>query len=86
MKTKLTMIAILFTFASAYTQEENYKRFEIDISVNFWTPSSAHLKATNSVTQVSINDNYSSTGGISGYGNSTGLGIFFQSYSLGTFG
>ncbi|MEA1874534.1 MAG: OmpW family outer membrane protein, partial [Bacteroidota bacterium] len=70
MKTKLTIIAILLTIANAYAQDENFKRFEIDASANFWTPLSTHMKATNSVTQVHIDDNYTNYGGISGYGTS----------------
>ena len=70
MKTKLTIIAILFTIACAQAQDTKIKHFEINVSANFWTPSSSHLKATNSVTQIHINDNYISDGGISGYGTS----------------
>jgi len=70
MKTKLTIIAILFSIATVHAQNENFKHFEIDASVNFWTPSSTHMKATNSVTQVRIDDNYTSYGGINGYGTS----------------
>ena len=70
MKTKFTIIAILFVTTSVFAQNEKYKRFEIDVSVNFWTPSSQHLKATNSITQVFVDDNYVSTGVFGGYGNS----------------
>jgi len=71
MKTKLTIIAILLTIATVHAQNENFKHFEIDASINFWTPSSIHMKATNSVTQMHIDDNYTSDGGINGYGTST---------------
>ena len=70
MKTKLTIIAFFLIIGNAHAQDENLKHFEIDVSVNFWTPSSTHMKATNSVTQVHIDDNYTSYGGISGYGTS----------------
>jgi outer membrane protein W len=70
MKTKLTIIAFFLIIGNAHAQDENLKHFEIDVSVNFWTPSSTHMKATNSVTQIHINDNYISNGGISGYGTS----------------
>ncbi|MDP8268706.1 MAG: OmpW family outer membrane protein [Candidatus Tenebribacter davisii] len=70
MKTKLTIIAILLTIACVHAQTENFKHFEIDASINFWSPSSTHMKATNSATQVLIGDDYTSYGGISGYGTS----------------
>lgn len=70
MKVKLTIIAIILTVANIYAQNEKFKHFEIDASVNFWTPLSSHMKATNSVTQYAIDGNYTSYGGISGYGNS----------------
>lgn len=70
MKTKFTIIAILITITCAQAQNEKIKHFEIDVSANFWTPSSTHLKATNSVTQIYIDDNYTNYGGISGYGTS----------------
>jgi len=70
MKTKLTLLAVLISIASVQAQTENYKHFEINASVNFWTPSSIHMKAANSVTQVHVGDNYTSYGGISGYGTS----------------
>jgi len=63
-------IAGICTITSVSAQNEKYKRFEIDVCVNFWTPSSQHLKATNSITQVYVDDNYASTGVIGGYGNS----------------
>ncbi|HUX55288.1 MAG TPA: OmpW family outer membrane protein [Williamwhitmania sp.] len=70
MKTKLTIIAVLLTVANVHAQTENFKHFEVDASINFWTPSSLHMKATNSVTQVNVNNNYTSSGGINGYGTS----------------
>lgn len=70
MKTKLTIIVILLFIVNIYSQNENFKHFEIDASVNFWSPLSAHMKASNSVTQVKIEDDYTSSGGISGYGTS----------------
>ena len=70
MKTKITIIAFFFFIGSVHAQNENFKHFEIDVSVNFWTPSSTHMKATNSVTQVHIDDNYTNYGRISGYGTS----------------
>ncbi len=70
MKTKLTIIAILFFIVNVNAQTEKLKRFDIDASINFWTPSSSHLKAVNSITQYQIGDNYYNSGGISGYGTS----------------
>ena len=70
MKTKFAIIAILFAITSVSAQNEKHKRFEIDVSANFWTPSSQHLKATNSIIQEFVDDNYQSTGVIGGYGNS----------------
>ena len=70
MKTKLTILAILFSLAVANAQTEKFKHFEIDASVNFWTPSASHLKATNTFTQFKIDDNYYNSGSVSGYGTS----------------
>ncbi len=80
MKTKLSIIAILLTIATVHAQNENFKHFEIDASINFWTPSSIHMKATNSVTQVHIDDNYTSSGGINGYGTSLAPGLNIKYY------
>jgi outer membrane protein W len=70
MKTTLAIITILLSITNVHAQNESFKHFEIDASINLWTPSSMHIKATNSVTQVHIGDNYTSYGGISGYGTS----------------
>ncbi|MCF6185760.1 MAG: hypothetical protein L3J56_14270 [Bacteroidales bacterium] len=70
MKTIIIIFTSLLTVTSAYAQNKDFKHFEINASVNFWTPSSTHMKATNNITQLHINDNYTSYGGISGYGTS----------------
>ena len=81
MKTKLTIIAFFLIIGSANAQNEKIKHFEIDVSVNFWTPTSLHLKAYNSVAQYSYPDGtYRSTGSLSGYGTSLAPGLNIKYY------
>jgi outer membrane protein W len=76
MKTKLMVFALLLTFAGVNAQSGKVKHFEVKASVNFWTPTSMHLKTSNSVTQYSYpNGTYMSEGAISGYGTSLAPGI-----------
>ena len=76
MKIKLTVIAILVAFASLSAQTEKFKHFEISASVNFWTPTSLHLKTSKSVTQYAYPDGYYvSTGVLSGFGTSLASGL-----------
>jgi outer membrane protein W len=70
MKAKIIIIAIVTTISGLYAQNEDFKRIEFDASLNFWTPSSTHMKGSNSVTQVYANNSYMSYGGINGYGSS----------------
>jgi len=76
MKIKLTVITILISFTSLSAQTEKLKHFEINASVNFWTPTSLHLKTSNSVTQYSYPDGtYVSTRALSGFGTSLAPGL-----------
>ena len=71
MKTRLTLIAFFLIIGSANAQNEKLKHFDINVSVNFWNPTSLHLKASNSVIQYRYPDGtYLSTGTLSGYGTS----------------
>jgi outer membrane protein W len=70
MNRKLVILLFFLSIITANAQSGKFKHFEIDLLSNFWTPSSAHLKATNSVTQIRIGNNYISNGGINGYGTS----------------
>jgi len=81
MKIKLTVIAFLVSFASLHAQTEKFKHFEISGSVNFWTPTSLHLKTSNSVTQYAYPDgSYVSTGALSGFGASFAPGLNIKYY------
>ncbi len=81
MKTKLTFLAVLISIASVKAQTENNKHFEISASVNFWTPTSLHIKTSNSVTQYAYpNGTYSSTGALSGFGTSFAPGLNVKYY------
>ena len=81
MKTKLTIFAVLILIASVQAQNEKIKHFEISASVIFWTPTSAHLKATNSVTQYAYPDgSYSTSETFNGYGNTFAPKINFKYY------
>ena len=81
MKIKLTVIAILVSFASLSAQTEKFKHFEISASVNFWTPTSLHLKNSSSVTQYAYpGGSYVSTGALSGFGTSLAPGLDMKYY------
>jgi len=72
MKTKWLITAVVFIISANIikAQDEKIKHFEVALSANFWTPSSSHLKASNRVTQVHIDNTYYADGGVSGYGTS----------------
>ena len=81
MKFKLTFIIILMSFASLHAQTEKFKHFEINASVNFWTPTSLHLKTSNSLTHYTYpNGSYVSTGALSGFGTSLAPGLNIKYY------
>lgn len=76
MKTKLTFLAVLISIATVKAQTADNKHFEISAAVNFWTPTSLHLKSSNSVTQYAYPDGtYLSSGAISGFGPSLAPGL-----------
>ena len=80
MKTKLTIILIFLFVAGARAQNGDLKHFEVTASVNFWAPTSLHLKTLNSVTQYSYpNGTYLTEGTLSGFGTSLAPG-FHVSY------
>ena len=81
MNNKTYNFAILIAIASAHAQNEKTKHFEISISGIFWTPTAAHLKAINSVTQYAYPDgSYLTLETFSGYGNSLAPKINFKYY------
>ena len=81
MKTKLIFLAVLISIASVKAQTQNDKHFEISASVNFWTPTSLHLKTSNSVTQYRYpNGSYVSSGALSGFGTSVAPGLNVKYY------
>lgn len=87
MKTKLVIIALLLiNLVNAQAQNEVVKHYEIDVLANFWTPSSSHMKASNSVTQVHIDNYYAQEGGISGYGTSIAPALKLTYYFNNTLG
>ena len=87
MKIKLTVITILISIAGLHAQTKNFKHFEISASVNFWTPSALHFKATDNVTQYSYpNGTYLTEGALSGYGTSLAPGINIKYYFENNFG
>jgi len=76
MKTKLTILMLLFSFTGLLAQTEKNKKFEISLFANFWTPTSLHLKSFNSVTQYSYPGGINiSQGTFSGYGTSLAPGL-----------
>ncbi len=87
MKIRLTAITILLSVAGLKAQTENLKHFQIGASVNFWTPTSMHLKTSNSVTQYTYPDGtYLSEGALSGFGTSYAPGLqlgYFFNKSIG---
>ena len=82
MKTKLIIFAFFLIIGTIHAQNEGIKHFEIDVSVNFWTPSSLHLKSSNSLTQYRDPDEtYPSKGGsLNGYGTSLAPGLNIKYY------
>jgi outer membrane protein W len=66
----IVFILLLNFNVNAQANDNKVRHFEIDVLANFWTPTSTHLKATNSVMQIHIDEYYAQTGGISGYGTS----------------
>ena len=87
MKVKLTVITILISITGLHAQTENFKHFEVNASVNFWTPSALHFSAADNVTQYSYPDGtYLSEGGLSGYGTSLAPGINIKYYFENNFG
>jgi hypothetical protein len=72
MKAKRLILTVLFLFVFSLinAQNEKFKHFEADLGVNFWSPSSIHLKGSNSLTRIQYNGTSVGSGGISGYGTS----------------
>lgn len=69
MNIKRTVVMIFIIAVTLNAQTQDFKHFELSASVNFWTPSALHLKASDNVTQYSYPDgSYLSNGALSGYG------------------
>lgn len=80
---KIRLFAILFLFASTYlqAQKQDFKHFEVTVSVNFWTPLALHFKASDIVTQYAYPDgSYVSEGALTGYGTSIAPSINLKYY------
>ncbi len=90
MKNLIFIIAFL-TSISSFSQENNIKHFEISVSALFWTPTSTHMKATNSLMSIIPPDSYtSSDADVIGYGSCIAPKIqtnyFFKNYLGLSFG
>lgn len=87
MKVKLMVTIIFIVFAGLNAQTEDFKHFEITVSVNFWTPSDLHFKASDEVTQYAYPDGtYLSKGALTGYGTSLAPSINIKYYFKKNFG
>jgi outer membrane protein W len=81
MRIILTAIMILISITCLNAQNHDFKHFEETASVNFWTPSALHFKASDNVTQYSYpNGSYLSEGALTGYGTSLAPGINIKYY------
>ena len=81
MKGKLTAALIFIAFSSLNAQLKDFKHFEVNASLNFWTPYAQHFKASDGVTQYSYPDGtYLSQGALTGYGTSLAPGINIKYY------
>ncbi len=63
------LVLILFGIYSAKAQNEQFNHFEVGLSALFWSPTSLHLKSSNTTTSIQppVGDAYS-MGAMNGYG------------------
>ena len=87
MKVKLIVISILMSVVGINAQTNDFKHFEVTASVNFWTPSGLHFKASDNVTQYLYPDGtYYTEGVLTGYGTSLAPGFNIKYYFQDNFG